>query len=48
MEKTVIQVLQELAENICDDFCKYQETTDKEGVCDWIRNGGKCPLDVIN
>lgn len=28
MEKTVIQVLQELAENICDDFCKYQEETD--------------------
>lgn len=28
MEKTVIQVLQELAENICDDFCKYQEEAD--------------------
>ncbi len=28
------------------NFCKYQDTTDEEGDCDWIRNGGKCPLDL--
>ena len=48
MSETIIQVLHDLAENICDNFCKYQETTDEEGNCDWIRNGGKCPLDKIN
>lgn len=46
--QTIFQILQEVADDMCDNFCKYQDTTDEEGNCDWIRNGGKCPLDKIN
>ena len=48
MDKSIIQLLQEVSESICDNFCKYQETADEEGECAWIRNGGECPLDKIN
>lgn len=48
MDKTITKALQEIAEDICDNYCKYQDTVDEEGICDCIRNGGKCPLDIIN
>lgn len=48
MERTIIQLLQEVADDICDNFCKYQETVDEDEACAWIRNGGDCPLDKIN
>ena len=47
MDMTIIKVLQEVVEDICDNYCKYQDTTDEEGICDCIRDGGKCPLDRI-
>ena len=46
--QTIFQILQEVTDDMCDNFCKYLDTTDEEGDCDWIRNGGKCPLDKIN
>ena len=43
----LVQVLQNTADDICDKFCKYQNTVDAEGECEWVRNGGECPLDKI-
>lgn len=41
-------ILLELAENICDNFCKYRETCDINAECDYIRDGSAtCPLDFI-
>lgn len=48
MNETIIQMLQEIANDMCDNYCKYQNTTDEDGLCDCVRNGGKCPLDMIN
>ena len=46
--KSIRQMLQEVSEDICDNYCKYRETADEEFLCDVIRNGGKCPLDLLN
>ncbi len=48
MDKTIVQVLQEVATDICNNFCKYQDTETEDEPCVWIKNGGKCPLDKIN
>lgn len=38
----------EVAENICDNFCKYRDTVNENGECLYmIENEGKCPLDKI-
>ena len=44
---TVTHVLQEVAEDICDNYCKYRDTADEENLCGVIRDGGKCPLDRL-
>lgn len=42
------QIIEETAENVCDNFCKYRDTADENGECDYMReNEGKCPLDEI-
>lgn len=46
-EQPVVHQLEELAENICDNFCKYNSTCDDNCECDWIRSGQKCPLDKL-
>lgn len=40
-------VLEELAGNICDNFCKYRDTCDENAECDYIRQGNDCPLDIL-
>ena len=40
-------ILQQLAEDICDNFWKYRETCDENAECEIIRNGGECPLDRL-
>lgn len=42
--KSVRQMLQEITEDICDNYCKYRDTADEECLCDVIRGGGECPL----
>lgn len=42
------EILREVSENICDNYCKYRETVDEECLCDVIRDGGSCPLDRLN
>ena len=40
-------ILQQLAEDICDNYCKYRETCDEDAICEVIREGGTCPLDKL-
>lgn len=44
---SVIEELNEIAEDICDNFCKYRETADENCECDYIREGKQCPLDKL-
>lgn len=46
--KSIRQMLQEIAEDICDNYCKHRDTADEEFLCDVIRDGGECPLDRLN
>lgn len=48
ISKTIYQMLQEISEDICDNYCKYRDTADEECLCDVIRDGGKCPLDKLH
>ena len=49
MDKRIKEILQEVSENICDNFCKYRDTCDDDNLCDYIRDGSKsCPLDILN
>lgn len=41
--------LSRVAETVCDELCRYNDTADDDGVCDYMRqHGGECPLDVIS
>lgn len=46
--ESVKEILAEVSEDICDNYCKYRETADEECLCDVIREGGTCPLDRLN
>ena len=46
-QKPITEQLQALAENICENYCQYRGTVDDDALCDIIRDGGDCPLDVI-
>lgn len=45
MNKTITRMLEEIAAEICDDYCKYphevSEQEDLEKICE------KCPLEKI-
>ena len=40
-------VLQEVADEVCTNLCKYTETTDEDCVCDYMREHGYCPLERL-
>lgn len=46
--KSIRQILEEVSEDICDNYCKYRDTANEENLCDLIRDGGTCPLDKLN
>ena len=48
LRKTIAEILQDVAEEVCDKLCKYSETSDEDMICDYIRENGRCPLDRIN
>lgn len=48
MDKTISKLLQEIAEDICNNYCKHRNTGDEEFLCNVVRDGGKCPLDRLN
>ena len=43
----VTSLLEEVAEDICDNFCKYRDTCDDNCECEHIRKGNTCPLDRL-
>lgn len=45
--KTISEILQEAREDICDNYCKYRDTSDEDCHCDKIRDGESCPLDRL-
>ncbi len=45
--ESITKQIETVAENICDNFCKYRDTCDENCECDWIREGNKCPLDAL-
>lgn len=47
MDESVMRVIEKVAETICDNFCKYNETCDDNAECEWIRGGNRCPLDKL-
>ncbi len=46
--KSIRQILQEVSDDICDNYCKYRDTGDEDGLCELTRDGGECPLDRLN
>lgn len=44
---SVQKIIQEVSEDICDNYCKYRETADEDNLCDPLRNGRSCPLDRL-
>lgn len=47
-EKSVIQMLQEISEDICNNYCRYRNPANEDCLCDVIRDGEECPLDKLN
>jgi hypothetical protein len=47
LEQTIRDILQEVQEDICDNYCKYRDTSDEENLCEIIRSGRECPLDRL-
>jgi len=47
MNKSATDIIEEIRENICDNFCEYRDTCDDNCECEWIRQGNDCPLDAL-
>lgn len=47
LQKSVQVIIQEVSEDICDNYCKYRDTADENNLCDVIRDGSPCPLDRL-
>lgn len=49
LQEVIKKTINEVSEQICDNFCKYRDLTesDEDGVCDYIRAGNSCPLDRL-
>lgn len=47
-EKTISQIIEEVGEDICDNYCKYRDTADEDNLCERTRNGENCPLDRLH
>ena len=47
LTKVISKIMEEIREDICDNYCKYRDTADDDFLCDIIRDGGTCPLDRL-
>lgn len=45
--KTVKEIIEETAEDICENYCRYRNTEDEDGLCDRVRDGSLCPLERL-
>lgn len=43
----MISILEEVCGDVCDNLCKYRDSADDDFICDYIRENGACPLDVL-
>ena len=43
----VMENIRKVCEDICDNYCKYRDTVDEDGICDGMRDGRICPLDRL-
>lgn len=43
-KKSATEIIEEVCDKICNDFCRYADTTDEEFECAWTRSGRMCPL----
>lgn len=46
-EQSIKEIITEVSEDICDNYCKYRDTADDDFICDAIREKGSCPLDRL-
>lgn len=46
-DKSVTKIIQEVCEDICDNYCKYRDTVDEDQNCVIMKEKGACPLDVL-
>ena len=47
MNKSVIDIIKEVCEIVCDELCKYRDLTDENCECDYTKKNGTCPLDKL-
>lgn len=47
MDKSVTRIIEEVVNDICNNYCKYRDTSDDNCECEVIRNGGECPLNKL-
>ena len=45
--KPATEIIEEVAEDICMNYCRYRGTPDEDGLCDRIRDGSVCPLERL-
>ena len=44
----LINRLDDMQSEVCDNLCKYRDTADADMICDYMReHEGSCPLDVV-
>ena len=44
----ISDILEEVANEVCKNLCKYYETTDEDAICDYMREHDRaCPLDKL-
>lgn len=46
-EERVPRILERLSGEICDNLCKYADTSDENCECQYIKEHGHCPLDIL-
>ena len=47
LQDTIKEILENVSEEVCDNLCKYRDSADDDFVCDYMRENGNCPLDVL-
>lgn len=47
-KKSATDIICDVCEDICDNYCKYRGTEDEDGICDLVREKGSCPLDRLS
>ena len=46
--KSTVTIIEEVCEDIRENYCEYRNTIDDYGKCDMQRESGECPLDRLN